>query len=87
MGNMADAVGAGLVKSLARPGGNVTGLSNLSVEISSKHIELLQAALPRLSRVAVMTNRANTATASIPLTIPERRQPLLMPAGSTMAQR
>ena len=51
-----DPVGAGFVASLARPGGNITGLSNLSVDLSSKYIELLRAAIPKLSRVAVLVN-------------------------------
>ncbi len=49
-------VGAGFIQSLARPGGNITGLSNLSVDLSGKYIELLRAAIPRLSRVAVLVN-------------------------------
>ena len=62
VGTANDPVGSGLVKSLARPGGNVTGLSNLSVDISGKHVEFLRAAMPRLSRVAVlMTNPVNAS--------------------------
>jgi putative ABC transport system substrate-binding protein len=49
-----DPVGAGFVVSLARPGGNVTGLSNLTPEISGKRLELLKEILPRLSHVAVL---------------------------------
>jgi putative ABC transport system substrate-binding protein len=48
-----DPVGNGFVASLARPGGNITGLSNLSPELSSKQLELLKEIVPRLSRVAV----------------------------------
>jgi ABC-type uncharacterized transport system substrate-binding protein len=48
-----DPVGNGFVASLARPGGNITGLSNLSPEISGKQLELLKEIVPRLSRVAV----------------------------------
>jgi ABC-type uncharacterized transport system substrate-binding protein len=51
-----DAVGLGLVASLARPGGNVTGLSALGPELSGKQIELLKEAIPKASRVAVLTN-------------------------------
>ena len=51
-----DPVGAGLVASLSRPGGNITGLSNISVDLSSKWVELLRVALPKLSRVAVLVN-------------------------------
>jgi putative ABC transport system substrate-binding protein len=49
-----DPVGAGFVVSLARPGGNVTGLSNLTPEISGKRLELLKEIVPRLSRVSVL---------------------------------
>ena len=48
-----DAVGSGLVASLARPGGNITGLSTLSPELSGKRLELLKETVPKLSRVAV----------------------------------
>ncbi len=48
-----DPVGSGVVASLARPGGNITGLSTLAPEISGKRLELLKEIVPRLSRVAV----------------------------------
>ena len=48
-----DPVGNGFVASLARPGGNITGLSTLAPEISGKQLELLKEIVPRLSRVAV----------------------------------
>jgi len=51
-----DPAGAGFVASLARPGGNVTGLSNLSPEISGKRLELLREVVPGLSRVALLWN-------------------------------
>jgi len=54
-----DPVGAGLVKSLARPEGNVTGLSSTSAEISGKRIELLRELIPGLSRVGLLTNGAD----------------------------
>ena len=56
MGFDYDPVGSGVVASLARPGGNVTGLSSLAPEISGKQLELLKEVLPRLSRVAVLGN-------------------------------
>lgn len=49
-----DPVGIGLVASLARPGGNVTGLSIQSADIASKRLDLLRAALPNLHRLAIM---------------------------------
>jgi putative ABC transport system substrate-binding protein len=50
-----DAVGSGFVASLARPGGNITGLSTLRPELSGKRLELLKETVPRLSRVAFLT--------------------------------
>jgi ABC-type uncharacterized transport system substrate-binding protein len=49
----ADPVGSGFVASLARPGGNITGLSTLAPELSGKRLELLKEIIPKLSRVAV----------------------------------
>jgi ABC-type uncharacterized transport system substrate-binding protein len=54
MTNDNDPVGNGFVASLARPGGNITGLSNLGRELSGKRLELLKEIVPRLSRVAVL---------------------------------
>src|SRR2546425_6552666 len=51
-----DPVGTGFVASLARPGGNVTGLSNISPELSGKRLELLREAVPGPSRVAFLWN-------------------------------
>jgi ABC transporter substrate binding protein len=50
---------SGLVASLARPGGNVTGLSVVNVELSAKKVELLKEVLPRVSRVAILGNPTN----------------------------
>jgi len=49
-------VGSGFVASLAHPGGNITGLTNVSIDVSSKYVELLHEAAPKLSRVAVLIN-------------------------------
>jgi putative tryptophan/tyrosine transport system substrate-binding protein len=54
MAQVNDPVGDGLVASLARPGGNITGLSTLAPELSGKRLELLKEVVPQLSRVAVM---------------------------------
>src|SRR5262245_17023270 len=51
---LSDAVAQGVVTSLARPGGNVTGISQMDVELSGKRLELLKAAMPSLARVAVL---------------------------------
>ena len=55
----ADPVGAGFVESLARPGGNITGFATLAGDLGAKQIELLQAVVPRLSRLGVMVNPSN----------------------------
>jgi putative ABC transport system substrate-binding protein len=56
MANHADPVASGLVASLARPGGNVTGLSLLAMDLRVKQLELLKEILPRLTRVAFLRN-------------------------------
>jgi len=60
-----DPVGAGLVASLARPGGNITGLSTVGPELSGKRLELLKEVVPGMTRVAVLWNAANPANASV----------------------
>jgi putative ABC transport system substrate-binding protein len=59
MTNQADPVGSGLGASLARPGGNITGLSLLSAEIVGKQLQLLKEVIPEVSRVAVLRNPTN----------------------------
>src|SRR5262245_30093772 len=54
-----DPVGNGFVASLARPGGNITGLSSYSAELNGKRLELLKEIVPRLSRVAVLATSSN----------------------------
>jgi putative ABC transport system substrate-binding protein len=58
-----DPVGNGFVASLARPGGNITGLATLSPEMSGKLLEILKEIIPRLSRLAVIGNSANPGDA------------------------
>ena len=60
---VSDPVGAGLVASLARPGGNATGLSNIISELSGKQLQLLKEAVPKVSRVAVLHNPLNSGRA------------------------
>ena len=57
-----DPVGTGLVASLARPGGNLTGLTNISPDITGKRLALLKEAVPRATRVAVLTNPTRALT-------------------------
>jgi len=54
-----DPIGTGLIKSLANPGGNVTGLSSMAVDLEGKRLELLREVIPKLSHVAVFWNPAS----------------------------
>jgi putative ABC transport system substrate-binding protein len=54
MANAGDPVGAGLVASLARPGGNITGFSGLAPELNTKRLEILKDAVPKLARVGLL---------------------------------
>ena len=56
-----DPIGTGLVESLARPGANVTGVTEASTELSAKRLELIKEAIPAVSRVAVLFNAADRA--------------------------
>jgi len=63
IGNGSDPVGSGFVASLARPGGNITGLSNIVDDISPKYLEMLISMVPKLARVAVLLDLSSTAQA------------------------
>lgn len=65
VGTSSDLVDAGIVQSLARPGGNITGISDLTDEVTAKRLELLKAALPNASRVVLLVNPEFPATAKI----------------------
>ena len=58
-----DPVAAGLIDSLARPGGNMTGLTNVAAELGGKRLELLKETVPKLSRVAVLWDPQNSGSA------------------------
>ena len=62
--SVGDPVDSGLVKSLARPGGNSTGLSNMSTELGPKMMEMLRGMAPKVNRVAVLVHPSNTANIS-----------------------
>jgi putative ABC transport system substrate-binding protein len=55
----ADPLGAGFIASLARPGRNITGVTNMNADLSSKYLELLRAMVPKLLRVGVLMSRSN----------------------------
>ena len=63
-----DAVAAGLVASLARPGGNVTGLTVIAPDLSGKRLEMLREVVPRFTRLAVLSNPTN------PVSVPELKE-------------
>jgi putative ABC transport system substrate-binding protein len=65
MAQDSDPVGSGFVASLARPGGNITGLATFAPELSGKQLELLKETVPRLSRVAVFGNSINPVNAQM----------------------
>jgi putative ABC transport system substrate-binding protein len=67
MTNPADPVGEGMVASLARPGGNVTGLSGLAVELNTKRLEILKDALPKLARVGLLRPPGDSITLGLQL--------------------
>ena len=60
MGQSGDPVAMGVVTSLAHPGGNVTGLTTLSTDLPAKQVDILKEAVPKLSRLAVLSNPANS---------------------------
>jgi len=64
---VSDPVGAGLVASLSRPGGNITGLASIANEVVGKQLELLKEAIPQVSLVAVLWNSANPAFQTLQL--------------------
>jgi putative ABC transport system substrate-binding protein len=63
MASDTDPVGSGFIASLARPGGNITGLASLAPEVGGKQLELLKEISPKISRVAVIGNSANPGDA------------------------
>jgi putative ABC transport system substrate-binding protein len=65
MESLSDVVSTGLVPNLARPGGNVTGVSGFAPELSGKRLELIREIFPRADRIAVLANRANPVTVPI----------------------
>jgi len=65
MESLSDVVSIGLVSNLARPGGNLTGVSGFAPELSGKRLELIREILPQADRIAVLANRVNPVTVPI----------------------
>ncbi len=65
MESLADVVATGLVPNLARPGGNVTGVSGFAPQLSGKRLELIHELLPDATRIAILTNLDNRSTPSV----------------------
>ena len=65
MASVGDPVGSGFVESLARPGGNITGMTNIAPELSGKWLELLKETVPKLSRVAMLWNPEGPVSAVV----------------------
>jgi putative ABC transport system substrate-binding protein len=63
MGAIADPTGTGIVTNLARPGGNITGVTSISLELEAKRLELLKAVRPQIARVAIIWNPSNPVSA------------------------
>jgi putative ABC transport system substrate-binding protein len=74
-----DPVGLGLVDTLARPGGNVTGLTTLSRELSGKRLEMLREALPRVSRMSMLWHRTSAIDGLLRRETEEAAQTLRIP--------
>jgi len=72
--NVADPIGSGLVTSLSRPGGNITGLANFVGDTIEKQFELLAAVVPKLSRIGVLSNPANQSMQGLIQSIHKRAQ-------------
>ena len=73
MTGVGNPVGSGFVKSISQPGGNITGLTNDSIEVSSKYLEYLHAAIPDLMRVGVLIDPKQPQPSNSPETSPTYR--------------
>ena len=84
-----DPVGSGFVASLGRPGGNTTGLSNLSPDLSAKVVEMLLSVSPKVSRIAILVNPRNSSNAAIAVNLQVAMQgggPVGLPVEASTAE-
>ena len=73
---VADPEGEGLVASLARPGGNITGAASSGIQLRTKLLQLIKELLPRASRIVIITERGNASTVPIVNELQETATPL-----------
>jgi putative ABC transport system substrate-binding protein len=85
MGGASDPVGSGLIQSLALPGGNITGVSNLSTDLSPKLVEMLLSVAPKLSRVAILVNPTNQSHAQVAASLQAAAQSVNLEIGAVEA--
>jgi putative ABC transport system substrate-binding protein len=74
MTSILDPVGSGFVASLAHPGGNITGLKNFFGELGPKQLEMLRSVVPKLTRVAILSNPNNAGMAAVLKNVPVAAQ-------------
>jgi putative tryptophan/tyrosine transport system substrate-binding protein len=84
---VADPVGVGIVQSLARPGGNITGVTNIVAELAGKRLELLKEIVPTASRIAVLVNPDNPNAAPQMRSAEEGARSLRVELGPVLAVR
>jgi putative tryptophan/tyrosine transport system substrate-binding protein len=80
MESLSDAVASGIVANLARPGGNVTGVSGFAPELNGKRLELIREIRPGANRIAILANLANRATAPVIRTTESAAQRMRTPS-------
>jgi putative ABC transport system substrate-binding protein len=80
-----DPIGSGFVEGLARPGGNITGLSNLSTDLSPKLMEMLRSIAPKLSRVAILVNPTNQSHGPVVVSLRAAAQGVKLEIGTVGA--
>ena len=85
MAGASDPVGSGLIQSLALPGGNITGISNLSIDLSPKLVEMLLRIAPKLSRIAILVKPTNQSHATVAASLQAAAQSVNLEIGAVEA--